>query len=611
MVNYVPQKNHILARRKRKKNMRSIKRILAIVICIVICVASGAAEDLPGSGNPSLPILNAQEISFSKGNLYPVYSGPGEKYLRGGKKGNAAVSTNGWIQVFGRENGWILIQYETNSSSCRIGYISAQTLPEKSKVPDLLFPRQTAYAIKETSVTDDPLRSASTLVTIPAGAEVTALAMLENYVYIEGKTKDLFRGFVPLDSLSLSPDSQVPIDWNQAESREFSGADLEAAEQNRAYDALGMWLREMEGNVSLFDGEGNQLEAETDMRMSSGTALETEEESLVVVDMDRERLAIMDEISRAGFEKTDRGDRISITLLNGAMYFRVGIPLEEEESFEVVMDNIVLAIRGTCGMVQQSEEEGLTIVLASGHAAISRVPEAGEEEPEAENGEAEPEVIEIEAGEQVSVTVVETEDRVSFEKKKLAEEEVPAFLVESLKKDTEQLEKVYEETGWEAEKLFPDGAPVLNSDQVDEVMDYYQKIIREAARYEFFDYGEGIGKYQYAIVYLDEDTIPTLLLAEETNDMYRYLKFFHYDPEQHLTIESMESRSEYHNGYYTRSGNRGLLQWYADGAYAYGILEIYIEDGEYKSKEVWYEENYDVGWPANLPYDEIQWNDVP
>ena len=109
-----------------------------------------------------------------------------------------------------------------------------------------------------------------------------------------------------------------------------------------------------------------------------------------------------------------------------------------------------------------------------------------------ENGEAEPEEIEIEAGEQVFVTVEETEGRVSFEKKKLAEEEVPAFLVESLRKDTEQLEKVYEETGWEAEKLFPDGAPALQSDLVNEVMDYYQKIIREAARYNFFDFGEGV-----------------------------------------------------------------------------------------------------------------------
>ena len=149
-----------------------------------------------------------------------------------------------------------------------------------------------------------------------------------------------------------------------------------AAEQEDAYWALGMWMAETEGTVKLFDAEENPLDLDEEMRFMGGTVLETEEKSLAVVDMDRERLAIMDEISRAGFEKADSGNRISITLQSGAMYFRVGQPLEEEESFDVVMDDIRLAIRGTCGMVQQSEE-GISIILASGHAVISRFPGIG------------------------------------------------------------------------------------------------------------------------------------------------------------------------------------------------------------------------------------------
>ena len=590
-----------------KKNIMAVaavierfKRVFILVaaICIVICAVSAAAEDLPGTEYPPLLSLNAQEIRFPRGKKYPVYSGPGKDYLRGAR-GKASVSTNDWIGVFGQEDGWILIQYEIDSSRCRIGYISAQSLPKNCEVPDLPFLRQTAYAIKEISVTDDPLRSASSLSSLPAGAEVTILAALGNDVYIEGKSKDRFRGFVPSDNLSWSPDSLVPIDLGKAETRRVGSVDLEQAEQDRAYDALGMWLREMEGAVSLFDQDGNQLEAETDMRMSSGTALETEEKSLAAVDMDLERLAILAEASRAGFMSADQGAGISIALQAGEMYFRVGQPLENGESFEIVLDDIVLAIRGTCGLVQIGETEQ-SVLLASGHAMMTR-----ETEDPAVNEE-----IPVVPREMVSFTK-QTDGSVSVSRREISEEEVPEFLVEALRKDPEQLERVCEETGWDAEKLFPDGVPVRESDQADEVMDYYQTIIREAERYDFFDYGEGIGKYQYAIVYLDEDTIPTLLLAEETNDMYRYLKFFHYDPEQHLTIETMTSRSEYHNWYYTRSGNRGLLQWYADGAYAYGIKEVYIENGEFKSKDVWYEENYDKAWPADLPQEEIQWNDIP
>ena len=117
-----------------KKNIMAVaavierfKRVFILVaaICIVICAVSAAAEDLPGTEYPPLLSLNAQEIRFPGGNKYPVYSGPGKDYLRGAR-GKASVSTNDWIEVFGREDGWILIQYEIDSSQCRIGYISAQ-----------------------------------------------------------------------------------------------------------------------------------------------------------------------------------------------------------------------------------------------------------------------------------------------------------------------------------------------------------------------------------------------------------------------------------------------------------------------------------------------------
>ena len=227
----------------------------------------------------------------------------------------------------------------------------------------------------------------------------------------------------------------------------------EAAEEEEAYWALSMWMADSEGTVNLYDGENNPLELEEEMRFGSGTFLETEEESLAVVDMDRERLAIMDETSRAGFEATDQGDRISIALQNGAMYFRVGQPLKEEESFDVSMGDIRLAVRGTCGMVQKNGES-LSFILASGQAVITKKPESG-------NGsEEEAEEIIIEAGEIVSVTEEETAGGVRFESRKLEEDEVPGFLLEAFRRDTKQLEKVYAETGWEPEKLFGEDVPI-------------------------------------------------------------------------------------------------------------------------------------------------------
>ena len=71
---------------------------------------------------PEIPAgeLSANKIKFTGRQKFPVYSGPGTQYLRAAN-GKALVSTNDWIQVFGEENGWILIQYDLNSKHMRMG----------------------------------------------------------------------------------------------------------------------------------------------------------------------------------------------------------------------------------------------------------------------------------------------------------------------------------------------------------------------------------------------------------------------------------------------------------------------------------------------------------
>lgn len=58
------------------------------------------------SNPPQIPYgdFQVQSIKFSSRKKYPVYTGPGKEYLRS-SNGKASVSTNDWIQVFGKENG--------------------------------------------------------------------------------------------------------------------------------------------------------------------------------------------------------------------------------------------------------------------------------------------------------------------------------------------------------------------------------------------------------------------------------------------------------------------------------------------------------------------------
>ncbi len=144
--------------------------------------------------------LQAVEIQFTGGKKYEVYSGPGKNYLRGGN-GKAAVSTNGWIQVFGQDNGWILIQYSIDTNHYRFGYIPASALPKKTYVENLAFSRAEVTTANSVNVTDDPLYSQATLKTLSAGEKVEWLATVGQWAYIEGNG---FRGFVPVSDLAYT-----------------------------------------------------------------------------------------------------------------------------------------------------------------------------------------------------------------------------------------------------------------------------------------------------------------------------------------------------------------------------------------------------------------------
>ncbi len=154
---------------------------------------------------PASAELQAQEINFTGGKKYNVYSAPDKASLRGGN-GKALVSTNGWIQVFGREGNWILIQYSIDSGHYRFGYITADSLPKKASVGTLPFQAVPVTLAAATPVTDDPLYSQAVLTTASAGESVTWLATLGQWAYIAGAR---YRGFVPVSALASAQPRQA------------------------------------------------------------------------------------------------------------------------------------------------------------------------------------------------------------------------------------------------------------------------------------------------------------------------------------------------------------------------------------------------------------------
>ncbi|MBE5768454.1 MAG: hypothetical protein E7333_02555 [Clostridiales bacterium] len=153
---------------------------------------------------PDIPwgTLTAEKIKFTGGQKYKVYHGPGEAYGQAGG-GKAVVSTNDWIQVFGVQDGWAMIQYDISADEMRIGWIDAEALPKKASVPELTFPgEKSAYTTEAVVLTDDPLGSCREVIRLAQGQVVSWLATMGEWAYVEVSTGDQLQGFVPADSLT-------------------------------------------------------------------------------------------------------------------------------------------------------------------------------------------------------------------------------------------------------------------------------------------------------------------------------------------------------------------------------------------------------------------------
>ncbi|MCQ2458497.1 MAG: hypothetical protein MJ142_07190 [Clostridia bacterium] len=162
---------------------------------------------------PVLPYsneLNPTSVKFTGGKKYEVYSGPGSDYVRSvnSKGKGAVVSTNDWIEVFGYENGYIMIEYAISKDQMRFGYIKEDALPKNADVDRLWFNDAVAVVLSDTFVTDDPLFTMGSLAKLSAGTEVIWLGTMGDWAYVEDSARKV-RGFVKADLLDMNDEYEV------------------------------------------------------------------------------------------------------------------------------------------------------------------------------------------------------------------------------------------------------------------------------------------------------------------------------------------------------------------------------------------------------------------
>ena len=138
----------------------------------------------------------------------PVYSAPSESAFRAAG-GRASCQTNQKMDEAGFDaTGWLLVRYETNAGSVRVGYIPPKYVKgfRSSMAPH--FDYIPAVAGSELYVTDNPMRHGDAFARLEAGESFHVLSKYDYYKnkglewwYIEcivdGQTA---RGFIEMDS---------------------------------------------------------------------------------------------------------------------------------------------------------------------------------------------------------------------------------------------------------------------------------------------------------------------------------------------------------------------------------------------------------------------------
>ncbi len=169
--------------------------------------------------------------------------------------------------------------------------------------------------------------------------------------------------------------------------------------------AATMHLVQTKGTVGVQDEKEKAVSPVDNLGLYSGYQVGTDAESYAWIDLDRARLAKMDQRSGIGIRKSGSREELEISVQYGGLFFNVTEPLSEDESMEIQTSTMIAGIRGTCGWTERGTdysrlgllegsvecrtldgdnvtiEAGQMAVLADGETQIQVLPLSGEDVP--------------------------------------------------------------------------------------------------------------------------------------------------------------------------------------------------------------------------------------
>lgn len=183
--------------------------------------------------------------------------------------------------------------------------------------------------------------------------------------------------------------------------------------------AASMRLKKAQGEVYLYDQKEESIAAAENTALYDGWRIDTEMQGFAWVELDQQRLAKLDEVSRAAIHKA--GNDLEIEVEYGSLFFNIAAPLAEDESLTIRSSEMTVGIRGTCGWVRTVSPEQMYVYLLEGTVACTA-------------GDA---FMVISPGTLAVLTVIDGNGEI--ETRPVTRDEVPAFVREELAGDGQKL----------------------------------------------------------------------------------------------------------------------------------------------------------------------------
>lgn len=175
-----------------------MKRLIVLFLALLLLSPAVLAEDAGLS--PLVPIeMLPEEIA----QTLDLYCGPTQGFYR---HAGQTLDTGKPYVIFGQYDCWAMAAQGTASDFGPVGWVEAGSIADLPYEPQLAFEDSFAAIVEEiAAVTDHPLSSdpfAGWTIAFDQGAEITVLAQLGDWLYVQGEFEDIpARVFIKADTV--------------------------------------------------------------------------------------------------------------------------------------------------------------------------------------------------------------------------------------------------------------------------------------------------------------------------------------------------------------------------------------------------------------------------